>query len=117
MRHQKKKQQLNCQPSHRNALLRNLATSIILYEKVKTTQTRAKRVQPLIEKLILLTKKESELNAIRQINQIVFDKNASRKLMQKLKKRYQDRNSGFTRITNLKVRDGDAATLSQIELV
>lgn len=117
MRHQKKKIQLNRRPDHRKAMLRNLATSIILYEKVKTTQTRAKRIQPLIDKLIKIAKKDNEMNAIRQINKLVYDKNASRKLVKELKDRYKDRSSGFTRISNLKVRDGDAAILSQIELV
>lgn len=117
MRHRKKRLKLNRRESNRASLFRNLAASVILYEKVQTTKTRAKRVTPLIEKLILIAKKENTMNAIRELNAILYDKNASKKLMEKLREKYKDRISGFTRITAIKTREGDNAPQVQIELL
>lgn len=117
MRHRIKKVKLGRDKDHRKALLRNLATSIIIYEKIKTTKAKAKAVAPVVEKLINTAKKENETNAIRKINRIVLDKNASKKLIKELKKKYQDRKSGYTRIINIGFRSGDAAPVVQIELV
>lgn len=121
MRHRKKQIKLGIGKKYTRAVLRNLTTSIILYEKVKTTKSRAKAVKPLVEKMITLAKKTEEkenmMNAIRQINQIVFDENAAKKVVKELKDRYKDRNSGYTRIVNLGYRKGDAASMVQIELI
>lgn len=117
MRHRVKKVKLGRDKDHRIALLKNLATSIIIYEKVKTTKAKAKAVAPVVEKLINVAKKENEMNAIREINRIVLDKNAGKKLIKELKKKYQDRKSGYTRIINIGFRSGDAAPMVQIELV
>ena len=57
------------------------------------------------------------MNAIRKINKIVLDKNASKKLMEELNKRYAEKNSGYTRVVDLGMRKGDAAPISQIELI
>lgn len=120
MRHRKKQLKLGSDRDHTKAILRNLATSVILYEKVKTTQTKAKAVAPEVEKMITIAKncvkKEDQMNAIRRLNALVYDKNASKKLLEELKDRYKDKQSGFTRITNIGFRKGDAATLVQIEL-
>lgn len=117
MRHNVKKRRLNNLPrAHRNAVVRNLATSIILHERVKTTEKRAKVAAPVVEKLITIAKTKEPMQAIRQINEVVFDKNASRKLMEVLKDRYKDRSSGYTRITKFKRRDGDNALLVVVEL-
>lgn len=102
---------------HRAALLRNLATSIILHEKVKTTTARAKQVQPIVEDLITKAKTKDTVAAIRQIDQIVFDDKAGRKLIEVLKDKYKDRNGGYTRIIKLGHRAGDAAEMVQIQLV
>ena len=118
MRHNKKKTTLSVSStSQKNALLRNLATSLVLHERVKTTAKRAKLVAPIVEKLITTAKSKDAMNAIRQINEVVYDKNASRKLMQVLKDRYKDQQSGYTRITKYKNRDGDNAPLVILELV
>lgn len=118
MRHQKKKGlKMNMQRDHATALLRNLATSVILYEKVKTTEGRAKRVQPIVESLITYSKEENKMNAIRKIKKIVFDDNAGKKLIEVLAGKYSDRNGGYTRITKLGFRSGDAAPYVQIQLV
>ncbi len=122
MRHRSKKTNFGRQTDHQKALLKNLATSVILYEKVKTTQAKAKVIAPRVEKLITLARaveagNKTQKNAIRRFKQELFDENASRKLLEELGKRYKDRTSGFTRITNIGVRAGDAAPLVQIELV
>ena len=79
MRHGKKKRKsLNMQRDHRHALLRNLATSIILFEGVKTTSARAKQVQPIVEDLITKAKTKETMTAIRQIKEVVFDENGKK---------------------------------------
>ncbi len=108
---------MNMQKDHAAALLRNLATSIILYEKVTTTASRAKRVQPIVENLITAAKTKDIMNAIRQINETVFDKNAGKKLMEVLKERYKERDGGYTRIIKTGFRSGDAAPTVSIQLV
>lgn len=105
------------QRDHREALIRNLATSVILYEKVKTTVARAKAVRPVVEDLISKAKSKDAREAIRQINQVVYDKNATRKLLEVLKPRYEARTGGYTRLVKLGFRDGDAAQIVQIQLV
>ena len=117
MRHGKKRKSLNMQRDHRHALLRNLATSIILFEGVKTTSARAKQVQPIVEDLITKAKTKATVTAIRQIKEVVFDENAGKKLLEVLKDRYKDRTGGYTRIVKVGYRAGDAAEMVQINLV
>jgi len=117
MRHKKKKKSLNMERDHRGLMLRNLATSIILHEKVKTTLTRAKQVAPIVEDLITTVKEKDAVNAIRKLNTIVLDKKAGKKLMEVLKDRYKDRKGGYTRIVKLGHRAGDSAEMVQISLV
>lgn len=117
MRHRVKRKKLNKQRDHRNLLLRNLATSILLHEKVKTTKAKAKQVQPIVEDLITKAKTKDTMNAIRQIGQVVLDETASRKLLEEYKDRYKDRPGGYTRIVKLGHRAGDAAEMVQIQLV
>jgi len=117
MRHQKKQLKLNMQRDERASLIRNLATSIILFEKVKTTTARAKAVRPVVEDLITKAKTKELREAIRQISQVVFDEKASRKLIEVLKERYKDREGGYTRVVKMGRRVGDAAEVVQIQLV
>lgn len=117
MRHRKKIAKLNKKPKHRRGMLRNLATSVILYDKIQTTEAKAKAIRPTIEKLIMLTKKKDRVHAIRQANRILFHKNASKKLFEELAKRYTKRNSGFTRIIPIKLRSGDNARIVQLSLL
>jgi len=98
-------------------MTRNLATSIILYEKVKTTKSKAKLVKPVVEKLISKAKKQAIPVAMRSLNAYLTDKNASKKMTRDIITRYKDRSSGFLRVTPLGFRAGDAAPMVQIELV
>jgi large subunit ribosomal protein L17 len=117
MRHRIETARLNRNKAHLGAMLRNLATSIILYEKVKTTRSKARVVQPIIEKLIVDAKQQSSSLAMRKLNAYFSDPNASKKLVSELSKRYKDRKSGFVRVIPLGYRPGDAAPVVQIELV
>lgn len=105
------------QRDHRALLLRNMATSVILFEKVKTTKARAKQVRPIVEGLITKAKTKTTVSAIRQINKIVLDEKASRKLLEVLKDRYKDRPGGYTRLVKLGHRAGDAAEMVSLQLV
>ncbi len=118
MRHRKKRtSKLSRSKSHRVATIRNLATSIIIREKIQTTQARAKTVAPLIDKLMTIAKSEDRVKAIRHINKLIQHENCSKKIFEELTGRYKDRQSGFTRITPIKIRKGDASLIVQIELV
>lgn len=116
MRHQKKGTTLDRKKAPRTALLRNLATSIILYEKVKTTEAKAKAVKPIVEKLVTIAKK-NDLMARRRLLEVLFDKKAVEKALNVLGTRYQTRAGGYLRITKLSKRPGDGAAIVQIEFV
>ncbi len=117
MRHRKSRLRLRQKPAYARSMLRNLVTSIFLYETVRTNKKRAQVVRPMVEKLITVAKTKTPHVAIREINRVVMDKNASRKLMEVLKPRYATRSSGYTRITALGSRIGDGAELVTLELM
>ncbi len=117
MRHQHRKNTLGLKRDTRRLMLGNLATSLMIHEKIQTTQAKAKAVQPLIDELINAAKKKEKRLAIRSLNSVLHSELASRKVMEELTKRYAERTSGFTRITPIKFRAGDAAPIVQIELV
>ncbi|PIR13011.1 50S ribosomal protein L17 [Candidatus Falkowbacteria bacterium CG11_big_fil_rev_8_21_14_0_20_39_10] len=116
MRHRKKRKILGRKKKPREMMLRNLVASVLIYEKVKTTQAKAKAVKPLVEKMITVSKK-GDLTARRKLIETLPQKLAVKKAMEVLGKRYQDRKGGYTRIVKLGVRQGDGAEIAQIELV
>lgn len=97
-------------------MLRNLASSILIYEKVKTTEAKAKEVRSLVEKIITIAKK-GDLTARRRIIEHLPQKMAIKKSMEVLGERYKDKKGGYTRIVKLGNREGDGAKVVQIELV
>jgi len=97
-------------------MLRNLASSILIYEKVKTTKAKAKAVRALLERMITVSKK-GDLTARRRLISTLPQPMAVKKAMEVLSERYKDRSGGYTRITKIGSRDGDGADLVQIELV
>ena len=117
MRHRHSRQRLKQKPAHAKMLLRNLATSLILYERVRTTKKRAQVVQPIVDRLIATAKSKEPYVAIRSINRVVMDRNASRKLMEVLRERYKDRPSGFTAMRAIGARQGDGASLVDLTLI
>ncbi len=100
----------------RTALLRNLATSVVLYEKVRTTKAKAKFVRPLVEKAITIGR-VGTLASRRQLHTMFTLENAIKKIVEELGPKYKGRAGGYTRITPLKRREGDAAEMVMIELV
>ena len=100
----------------RNALLRNLITSVILEERVITTVPKAKAVKPLVEKMITLAKKDT-LHTRRQAAAVLRTPESVKKLFDTLGTRFGQRNGGYTRITRLGPRKGDGAEQVMLELV
>ncbi len=116
MHHQIAGRKLGRTSSHRWAMLRNLVTSLLEHEKVKTTDSKAKEVRPLAEKMIGLGKR-GDLHARRQALAVVRSVDVVHKLFETLAPRYQTRTGGYTRIVKLGNRPGDGAPVSIIELV
>lgn len=116
MRHRVKGKILDRKIGPRKALLRNLATSLIIYEKIKTTKAKAKTVKPLVEKLITAAK-ANDLAARRKLIAVLFHPKAVKKTLEVLGPRYQTRKGGYLRIINLGRRAGDGAQICQIEFV
>ena|SRR5690625_5293920 len=106
----------------RMALLRNLATDVILHERVETTETKAKEVRSQVEKMITLAKR-GDLHARRQVASFLYNKSSAedervlQKLFDEIAQRYENRQGGYTRILKLGPRRGDGANLAVIELV
>ncbi len=117
MRHRVKSKRLNRPKDQLYSMLANLTVSVILYEKIKTTQAKAKLVRSMVDKMITIAKKKEPIQAVRALNQALPDPNAVKKLLQELKVRYKDRPSGFTRTTKIGFRVGDAAPMARIELI
>ena len=116
MRHLKSGRKLSRNSSHRWALIRNLITSLLREEKIRTTDSKAKELRRWADRVITLGKQGS-LHARRQALGIVQDKAVVRKLFDTIAPRFKDRPGGYTRIIKLGLRHGDAAPISLIELV
>jgi large subunit ribosomal protein L17 len=116
MRHQKKKITLDRKSNSRRALLVNLAESLILHEKIKSTKGKCKALRPFVEKLISKAKKQT-LAGRRELIKILYTDNAVKKLMEDVGPRYKERQGGYTRIVDLNRRAGDGAEEAVIELV
>jgi large subunit ribosomal protein L17 len=116
MRHRFGNAKLKRDIGARNSLLKNLTTSVILEERVITTVPKAKAVQPLVEKMITLAKRDS-LHTRRQAASFLETPKSVKKLFEALGSRFGQRNGGYTRITRLGPRKGDGAELAMIELV
>ncbi|MDD3897084.1 MAG: bL17 family ribosomal protein [Candidatus Peribacteraceae bacterium] len=117
MRHRDARQRLTQKPAHARMLKRNLVTSLLLYESIRTTRSRARVVQSMVDRLVTVAKKRPAHVAIRQINQVVTDKNASRKIMEVLVLRYANRPSGLTSMVPAGARGGDGAQLVDLTLI
>ncbi|WP_163938135.1 50S ribosomal protein L17 [Paraferrimonas sp. SM1919] len=116
MRHRKSGRQLNRNSSHRQAMFRNMAGSIVRHEVIKTTVAKAKELRRVVEPLITLAKTDSVAN-----RRLAFartrDSEVVGKLFNELGPRYQDRPGGYTRILKCGFRAGDNAPMAYIELV
>jgi len=116
MRHKFLGRKLGRKKDQRILLLRNLATSLILYEKIDTTLAKAKEVQRLVDRLISKGKTK-DLAARRYLSSKLLHKNAVEKILRELADKYAQRSSGFTRLSKIGFRAGDAAPLVRLELI
>jgi large subunit ribosomal protein L17 len=116
MRHHKDHRKLNRSPAHRKAMLRNLVTSLLDHEEVRTTDARAKEIRRVAERMITLGKRGT-LHAQRQALRTLRSKEVAKKVFDTLSERYRNRPGGYTRILKLGRRVGDSAPMSLIQLV
>lgn len=116
MRHRTAGKILDRKKGPREALLRGLATSVLLFERVKTTKAKAKAVRPLVEKMITVGK-AGTITARRRLTGVLLSEGAVRKVIEDIAPRYKTRKGGYTRITAIGRRQGDGAEMAQIELV
>lgn len=114
MRHLKAHKKLGMDSSHRKAVLRNMVTSLIEHERIQTTDTRAKQLRPIAEKMVTLGKR-GDLHALRQSLETIRLKSAAKKLFEDIAPRFKDINGGYTRIIKTGRRHGDNAPVSIIE--
>lgn len=103
-------------PAHERLLLRNMATSLFKHGKITTTETKAKRLRPIAERLVTFAKR-GDLHARRRVLQQITDKSVVHTLFTDIAPQVADRQGGYTRITKLGFRKGDNAPLALIELV
>ncbi len=116
MRHKVAGRKLGRNTGHRRAMYRNLVTDLLGYEKITTTEAKAKEVRGLAEKMITLGK-EGGLHSRRQALSFIIDKKVAEKVFTELAPRYAERSGGYTRITKIGPRLGDGAAMAQLELV
>ncbi len=116
MRHKKARYKLGMKTSHREAMLRNMVTSLLEHESITTTDTRAKAVRSLAEHMITLGKR-GDLHARRQALQVIRSTKVTQSLFNDIAPRYAERAGGYTRIIKKGFRSGDGAEISIIELV
>src|SRR5690349_15994445 len=107
MRHRNSNLRLGKKQDVSWSITRNMVTSVLLYESIRTTRKRAKVIQPMVDHLIAKAKRMPEAQAIRAINEVVTDKNACRKVIEVLKARYANRPGGFTQMVPAGARKGD----------
>ncbi|MEY4723604.1 MAG: ribosomal protein [Candidatus Parcubacteria bacterium] len=117
MRHRNKGFILDRKKGPREALLAGLATSIILYEKIKTTRAKAAAVRPLVERVITAGRTGSIIGRRKVSAYLRGNENAAKKVMEVIGPRYKERAGGYVRVTKLMQRMGDGAEMVQIELV
>ncbi len=101
---------------YRRAMYRNLVTDLLGYEKITTTEAKAKQVRGLADKMITLGK-HGDLHSRRQALSYIFNEKVTDKVFSELAERYAGRSGGYTRITKLGRRLGDGAPMVQLELV
>ena len=116
MRHRKAGLKLNRTPSHRNAMFRNMVTSLLKYERIRTTGAKAKEIRRWADHLITLAKR-GDLHARRQALAIVREKEVVHKLFEQADERFGAVSGGYTRVIKLGKRPGDAAPMSLVELI
>jgi len=116
MRHRKAGLKLNRTSSHRNAMFRNMVTSLFKYQQIRTTDVKAKELRRWADHMITLAKR-GDLHARRQALAIIPEKQVVHKLFEDASQNFGSRSGGYTRIVKIGNRKGDAAPLSLVELI
>lgn len=116
MRHLKKKKTLDRKKGPRRALMRNLATSLILHEKIKTTEAKAKALRSIAERLVTISKK-SDLTARKRLLAYLTQERAAKKMIEVIGPKYLLRSGGYLRINKVGPRLSDGAKIVEIEFV
>ncbi len=116
MRHRVKSQRLGRDTAQRKALLRNMTTSFLEKERMRTTLSKARAVRPVAEKMITLAKTNT-LHTRRQALRFIYKKDVVKKLFEDIGPRFQERPGGYTRIVKIGPRAGDGTEMAVLELV
>lgn len=116
MRHRKASAKLNRTTSHRDAMLRNMVTSLFKHDRIRTTDAKAKQLKRWADNIVTLAKR-GDLHARRQALSIVREKAVIHKLFEEIEERFGSVAGGYTRIVHLGRRPGDAAPISLVELI
>lgn len=116
MRHQHGYRKLGRESSHRRAMFRNMATSLLMHERIETTLPKAKELRGIVEKMITLGKR-GDLHARRSAASYLFNDDVVAKVFSDLAKRFESRPGGYTRILKKGFRFGDGADMAFLELV
>jgi large subunit ribosomal protein L17 len=116
MRHKKAKYKLGMNTSHREAMLRNMVTSLFEHESITTTDARAKALRSLADQMITLGKR-GDLHARRQAMQVIRSQRVAKMLFDEIAPRYAERHGGYVRVIKKGYRPGDNAAVSIVELV
>ncbi|MGO4104330.1 50S ribosomal protein L17 [Leifsonia sp. YAF41] len=103
-------------PAHERLMLANLAAALFTHKSIKTTETKAKRLRPVAERLVTFAK-QGDLHARRRVLRTIGDKSVVHELFTEIAPLVAEREGGYTRITKLGFRKGDNASMVQIELV
>ncbi len=116
MRHRKAGRKFGRNPSQRKAMLRQLAISLILNERIVTTEAKAKELRSVVEKLVTIAREDSSHTRNIVTSRLAHDKTVDR-LFTEVAPRFADQNGGYTRMAKLGLRKGDAAPMVLIEFV
>ncbi|HEY8447153.1 MAG TPA: 50S ribosomal protein L17 [Thermomicrobiales bacterium] len=116
MRHRKAGRKFGRNTAQRQALLRQLAVSMILHERITTTEAKAKSLRPVVEKLVTIAREDTQAHR-RLVMSKIDHPLAAAKLFEVIAPRYEGVNGGYTRISKLEPRRGDGAPMALIEFV
>ncbi len=116
MRHQVKTRKLGKTKPHREAMLANMATSLLANRTIRTTEPKAKELRRMVDRLITIAKKDT-LAARRHVGESIKDKAVVKKLFSEIAPQLKDRPSGYTRLMRVGFRRGDSAMISMVELL
>ena len=116
MRHHRAGKKLGRDSAHRRALYANLTASLIEHGRIRTTETKAKAVRPIAEKIVTLGR-EGTIHARRQVLAYIRSQEVTHKLFSEVAPRFNDRPGGYTRIVKLGPRQGDSAPMAYLEFV